>query len=216
MSHPFIRNHQYNLIKKQTEQLLQAINTVNDLKVIASVKDGASLRILEAFPGASEAETNRLSSIAALGTAAEFEQFLHGLEPYLTEFPPATEFRLKKLFPKNKKLKVPNLQAIDFRRITYLGWTDIATNKMFAVYPLNGQLAGIGGRFTALNKKSVCVICHRHEEVALFTAMTKKPANASPDYYKAIGNYVCTNSEICNKNVTDVSRLERFFLDVLG
>jgi hypothetical protein len=82
---------------------------------------------------------------------------------------------------------------------------------------LNGQLVGVEGKYSPTNKKSICFLCNRHEEVAFFSAITKsKPANASPDYYKAIGNYLCVNSDICNKNITDVTALEKFIYDVVG
>jgi hypothetical protein len=59
-------------------------------------------------------------------------------------------------------------------------------------------------------------VCNYHEEVALFTAVTKwNPASATPGYYRAIGNYLCVNSEACNKNITDVAVLEKFIEGVL-
>ncbi|MEF3305208.1 FusB/FusC family EF-G-binding protein [Paenibacillus sp. GYB003] len=217
MNQPFIRNHQYNWIKKQADLLLHACSTVSDPKVVESVRSNAHANVLQAFPHATEEQRKTLEAISELNTAPQFQQYLLGLEPYRTEFAHVTESQLKKLFPKNKKLKIPDLTATDFRQVTYLGWTDIATNKLFIVYELNGQLVGVEGKFTPANKKSVCFVCNRHEEVALFTAIAKtKPANASPDYYKAIGNYLCVNSEACNKNLTDVSALETYIQAVLG
>jgi hypothetical protein len=217
MNKPFIRNHQYNTIKKQADLLLHACNSVADPKVVESVRYSAQSKVIEAFPDASELMKQMLGSISTLNTAAEFQSYLRSLEPYLTEFEKVTEKQLQKLFPKNKKLKVPELDAIDFRYVTYVGWTDIATNKLFLVYWLNGQLVGVEGKYTPANKKGICFLCNRHEEVALFSAITRtRPANASPDYYKAIGNYMCVNSEVCNKNITDVSALEKFVHDVVG
>lgn len=217
MMKPFIRNHQYNLIKKQADLLQHACSTVSDPKVVEAVRYSAQSKIIEAFPDATEHQKQLLEQLSTLNTAGEFEQYLHSLTPYMTEFAQVTENQLKKLFPKNKKLKLPDLSAIDYRQVTYLGWVDIATNKLFLVYDLNGQLVGIEGRYTPAVKKSICFLCNRHEEVALFSAITKtKPANASPDYYKAIGNYLCMNSDSCNKNMTDVTVLERFVRDVVG
>lgn len=165
----------------------------------------------------SEQQEQLLLSIASLQTPEDVQLYLKELKPYVEEFGQVTDNQLKKLFPKVKKLKTPDLAAVDRRFITYLGWTDIATNKMFLVYQLDNRLAGIEGRFTPTHKKGVCFLCNRHEEVALFTAVTKfKPANASPDYYKAIGNYMCADSSACNRNITDVTVLEKFFREVLG
>lgn len=217
MNQPFIRNHQFNLIHKQAALLQQTVSTVSDPKVVESVRFSVQSRITEAFSGAEEHQRHVLEKISALSTPGEFQDYLRSLEPYMSEFAPVTEKQLKKLFPKVKKLKVPDLEAIDYRYVTYLGWTDIATNKLFIVYYLNGQLVGVEGKFTPANKKSTCFACNRYEEVALFSAVTKtKPANASPDYYKAVGNYLCVNSDTCNKNITDVTALEKFIQTVVG
>jgi hypothetical protein len=217
MFKPFIRNHQYNVIKKQADLLQHACRTVSDPKVVEAVRYSSQSKIIEAFPAATEHQKQLLEKISTLNTAGEFQHYLHSLEPYMTEFARVTENQLKKLFPKNKKLKLPDLAAIDYRQVTYLGWIDIATNKLFLVYDLNGQLVGVEGKYTPMNKKSICFLCNRHEEVVLFSAITKsKPANASPDYYKAIGNYMCMNSESCNKNMSEVAVLEKFVQDVVG
>jgi hypothetical protein len=213
---PFIRNHQYNEIKKQVKQLQRACETVTDPKVVESVRSSAHANIIEALTEPTEQQKQLLEPISALRTAGEFHHYLLSLEPYLAPFPQMTEKQLAKLYPKVKKLKSPDLSAIDYRYVTYLGWVDIAINKLFLVYSLNGNMVGIEGRFTPANK-GVCFVCNRMEEVALFTATTKwKPANASPDYYKAIGNYMCLNSDACNKNITDVAALEKFVQEVMG
>ncbi|RKN64448.1 FusB/FusC family EF-G-binding protein [Paenibacillus ginsengarvi] len=217
MNVPFIRNHQYNLIRKQARMLLNACNTVSDPKVVEAVRAGALSAIVEAFPQATEIQKQALECITELRNAEDYERYMFSLAPYMAEFEPVTEQQLRKLFPKTKKLKLPDLAAIDNRYVTYVGWTDIATNKLFIVYRLNGQLVGIEGRYTPLNKKGVCFLCNRHEEVAMVSAMTRKrPANASPDYYQSIGNYMCVGSETCNSNITDVASLEKFIQAVLG
>jgi len=217
MSTPFIRNHHYNGIKKQANLLQHTLHTVSDPKVVEAVKYSAVAKIIEAIPDATEQQKRELEKIVTLKTADEFQRYLLELEPYLAEFAPVTEKQLHKLFPKNKKMKVPDLSAVDYRYVTYLGWTDIATNKLFLVYFLNGQHVGIEGRFTPLNKKSGCFLCNRHGEVALFSAIVKsRPAHASPDYYKAVGNYLCLDSDACNKHITDVAALERFISAATG
>lgn len=217
MDKPFIRNHQYNLIKKQAGHLQRTCNTVSDPKVVESVRYGVQSNVLAAFPEATGHEKQLLEKIFTLRTPGDFQHYLQSLEPFLAGFAPVTDKQLKKLFPKNKKLKIPDLAAIDHRYVTYLGWTDIATNKMFLVYHVNGQLVGVEGRFTPANKKTTCFLCNSLAEVALFSAITKsKPANASTDYYKAIGNYLCVNSDVCNKHITDVTTLEAFIGDVVG
>ncbi|MCG7406937.1 FusB/FusC family EF-G-binding protein [Paenibacillus sp. ACRRX] len=215
MVNPFIRNHQYNHIKKQVELLRRACNTVSDTKVVESVRYSTHDKVTALFPDSAE-ERDLVGSFAEQSTVEQFQHYLRSLEPSLLAFEQVTEKQLQKLFPKNKKLKAPAMQAIDFRRITYIGWMDIATNKMFLAYHLDGKLVGVEGRFTRLNKKSTCFLCRRQEEVALFSAVTRsKPANATSDYYKAIGNYLCVDSRTCNSNITDVSALEKFIHQVV-
>lgn len=192
MCEPFIRNHQYNFIKNQAESVLNAIRTVGDPKILESVRFSAQTKVAELFSAVTDNRKTMLDSISDLKTTDDFQTYLQALEPYLIEFPQITEKQIRKLFPKNKKLKVPDLAQIDFRYVSCLSWTDISTNKMFIVYPAGGQFVGVEGRYTATNKKGYCFVCSRYEELALFSAISKKrPANASPDYYKSVGNYLC-------------------------
>jgi hypothetical protein len=217
MCEPFIRNHQFNFIKKQAGLLEHALRTNADPKVLESVRYSAESKISERFPDVTDNQKQMLETIFMLRTADDFQKHLKALEPYLMEFPPISAKQILKLFPKNKKLKLPDLLAIDYRYVTYLSWIDISTNKLFIVYQLNGQFVGIEGKYTPTNKKSFCFLCNRYEELALFTAISKKrPAHTTPDYYKAVGNYLCMNGHECNKNLTDVSPLEKFIDTVIG
>jgi hypothetical protein len=110
------------------------------------------------------------------------------------------------------------------RSVTYLGWTDPATNLFFLVYPRTSfgggsdtrHFAGIEGRFVAVNKKGVCAFCNRTGDMALFTAVSKARLSRLPDYYKAVGRYICMDSQECNARITDVEAIERFFDAVMG
>jgi Elongation factor G-binding protein, N-terminal/FBP C-terminal treble-clef zinc-finger len=215
MNTPFIRNHQYNLIKKQVGQLQHACNNGADPKVIEAVEFNALCKISDSFPELTDLQKHTLEKFVGLRKTEEFQQYFFSLEPYLEAFSQVTGKQIQKLFPKNKKLKTPNLNVIDHHKISYLGWVDIATQKLFIVYHLNGQTVGIQGRYTPASK-GVCFLCNGIGDVALFSAITKyKPANASPDYYKAIGNYMCVDSDECNKKITEVTVLEKFLHDVL-
>lgn len=217
MTTPFIRNHQYNLIKKQAHLLRHTCQSVTDPKIIDSVRYSAYTKIVESFSNVDEQQMQLLESITTYDKSEQFSQFLSSLEPHMIEQAPVTDKQLKKLFPKSKKLKIPNTAEIDYQHLTYLGWIDIGTNRMYLVMEQDGQLSGVEGKLTPANKKSVCFLCNRHTEVALFTAMTKsKPVNATPDYYKAIGNYMCMNSQICNQNITDTTALEMFIHSING
>lgn len=127
-------------------------------------------------------------------------------------FPALTEQQLKKLFPKNKKLKLPEL-ALD--RLSYVSWNDSRSNKKYILYMLEGQLVGIECTFSPSSKKNICSICHCQEEVTQFSTITKAKKINNPDYYKSIGNLICVDSVKCNKNIKDVTFLEDFLKESL-
>ncbi len=191
------------------------LRTVSDRKVIESIRDGAEYTITEQFP--EPAQHEKVKGISLLETAEQFEAYLRELEPYLLEFPLLSEKQIQKLFPKTKKLKAPDLQQMDRRYMSHLSWMDISTNKLFMVYPVEGKLVGIEGKYTPTNKKGYCFICNRQEEIALFSAMSKKrPEKSSSDYYRTVGNYLCADGHACNSNITDLSALEKFIESVIG
>jgi len=213
---PFIQNHQYNSIRKQVGQLQHACATISDPAVVRAIRHSTHSKLLDIFPGLTPDQKQLLEQFPVILLAEQFQPALLSLEPYMEPFPAVTERELHKLFPKVKKLKTPDLSSIDFRYMTYLSWLDIATNKMFLVYNWNGRLVGVEGTFTPANKKGVCFLCNHHEEVALFTAISKsRPAGASPDYYRAHGNYMCVSSGNCNKNLTDKSALDQFIQEII-
>lgn len=217
MNVPFIRNHHYNYIQKQANGVLSAYRTVSDPKILESVRMGAITSVTELFPDVADHRKTMLESISELKTAEDFHKFMHDLVPYVIEPPSVTEQQIRKLFPKNKKLKMPKLAEMDFRFMTYLSWIDIASNKKYIVYQLDGQWIGIEGRYTPTHKKSYCFVCNKFGEIALFSAIAqKRPVNVSPDYYKSVGNYICASGEPCNKNVSNVESLEQFIRTVVG
>ncbi|MCM3782443.1 FusB/FusC family EF-G-binding protein [Neobacillus mesonae] len=213
MNTPFIRNHQYNVIKKQAGFVQNTLRTVADQSVLDTVRYRSVFNIIEAFSDLTEHQQQILKKLSILETAYDFQGYLNGLVPYLEPYPLITMKQVQKLFPKNKKLKVPDLQSIDFRLLTYLSWVDIALNRLFIVYPLEGRFVGIEGRITPTNKKGYCLFCNRHQELAFFSVKTK-PANPSPDNIASIGHYVCMDNQKCNESITDTGSLEKFILSV--
>ncbi|MEF7439845.1 FusB/FusC family EF-G-binding protein [Paenibacillus lautus] len=211
MSTTFIRNHQFNVIKKQSEFLLKTLRTVADRRVLETVRFSSVANIMDTFPSLTEDQKRMLGEVSTFERAEDFERYLNDLEPYLEPFPTITPKQIQKLFPKNKKLKLPDLTSIDFRYVTYLGWVDIASNRLFIVYPFEGRFIGIEGRITPTNKKGYCLFCNRHQELALFSVKTK-PSGASADNLSAISHYVCLESQGCNHSITDTTALEKFIL----
>lgn len=210
---PFIRNHQYNVIKKQAKFILQTLRTVADRRVLETVRYRAVMNIVEVFPSLTENQKKILEQISTFELEHEFQTYLIELELYLDAYPSITEKQIQKLFPKNKKLKIPDLRDLDFRYMTYLRWVDVASNKLFIIYPYDGQFIGVEGRITPTHKKGFCLFCNQHHELAYFSVKTKT-VNGSPDNYSMIGHYVCMESHDCNQSITDTGALEKFVLSL--
>lgn len=215
MTEKFIKNEQLNFIKKQVALIKDSKQKNVPQNVLASVIDLANAKILDLFPNAT-IEQQEMLDLSRLITDNEYEQYIRRLSDFLLSFPQLTEQQLKKMFPKQKKLKLPDLANIDHSQLTYLSWNDLRANKKFIVYELDGKLVGIECEFTPTSKKNLCSFCNCFGEVAYFSTVTKAKKPKNPDYYKAIGNLICADSSECNKKITNVEYLTTFFKDSLG
>ncbi|NRG31249.1 FusB/FusC family EF-G-binding protein [Niallia circulans] len=215
MTEAFIKNEQLNFIKKQISNIKDSMNKSLPKTVLAAVMELAEAKIFELFPQATS-DQQELLDISKWKTKDEYEQYIERLAKYVLPFPKITEQQLKKLFPKQKKLRLPDFTTIDLHQLTYLSWTDGKSNRKFVIYELDGKLVGVEGKMTPTNKKNICSFCNSFGEVAYFSTITKdkKPKNA--DYYKAIGNLICTDSSECNKNMDNTAYLQEFLLTAEG
>ncbi|KGM46273.1 elongation factor G-binding protein [Neobacillus niacini] len=215
MTEKFIKNEQLNFIKKQIAFIKDSTKKNIPQNVLASVIELANAKILEHFPNVS-LEQQEMLNLSNLKTDKEYEQYIQHLSGYLLPFPTITEQQLKKMFPKHKKLKLPDLSTIDHSQLTYLSWNDLRSNKKFIVYELEGEMVGIECEFAPTSKKNLCSFCNSFGEVAYFSTVTKAKKSNNPDYYKAIGNLICADSCECNKKITNVDYLASFLEDSLG
>lgn len=214
MTERFIKNEHFNFISKQVAWIKDSMRQHLPPGVLASVYDLSNERILNCIPYITDEQRNILD-FSKLKTVEAYEQALEQLTDYLSPFPTITEQQLKKLFPKSKKLKLPDLSAVDLNRLTYLSWNDSRSNKKYILYELEDQLVGIECTFSPSTTKNICSICHGYEEVTHFSTVTKAKKQNNPDYYKSIGNLICVDSSRCNKNITDVSYLNEFLKESL-
>lgn len=212
MTEKFIKNEQFNFIKKQIAFIKDSMKKNIPQNVLASVIDLANAKILDLFPNAS-LEQQEMLNLSSLKTDKEYEQYIEHLSDYLLPFPTITEQQLKKMFPKHKKLKLPDLSMIDHSQLTYLSWNDLRSNKKFIVYELDGEMVGIECEFAPTSKKNLCSFCNSFGEVAYFSTVTKAKKSNNPDYYKAIGNLICAESSECNKKTTNVDYITTFLND---
>ncbi|MBW7457850.1 FusB/FusC family EF-G-binding protein [Paenibacillus sepulcri] len=214
MQKPFIRNHQFNVINNEAAYLGRTIRTSSDASVIEAVKYNVETKILAAFPELTDTQKELLLFIIKLRTEQEFQDYLDALAAYRISFPEVTEQLVRELFPKNKKVRQPDPSLQHDYSYTYFGWPDIGTSRMYLIYEHQGEMIGVEGKYSLNCRKDLCCICKGFGEVALVTAISRKKVSGSPEYYKAIGNYMCFKSHECNSRITDPSGLERFIRDV--
>ncbi|MCM3768463.1 FusB/FusC family EF-G-binding protein [Neobacillus niacini] len=215
MTEQFIKNEQLNFIKKQIDFIKDNINKNVPQNVLTATIELANAKILDLFPGAT-LEQQEMLKISKLKNDKEYDPYIQNLMNYLLPFPKITEQQLRKMFPKQKKLKLPDLSNMNQNQLTYLSWNDLRSNKKFIVYDLEGKMVGIECEFTPTSKKNFCSFCHSFSEVAYVSTVTKTKKLKNPDYYRSIANLICADSSECNKKISDVDYLTTFLKDSLG
>ncbi|HWO94980.1 MAG TPA: FusB/FusC family EF-G-binding protein, partial [Bacillus sp. (in: firmicutes)] len=189
---PFIRSDQYNFIKAQTQSLINGHSTVNDMDVLNALKSMAEEKVANLFEDINEEQKQLMAPILEIEDKAHAEEFLEQLKPYVIPFKEVTEQTLKKLFPKAKKLKLPLLENIDLKEISYLSWYDKGSNKKYIVVGHENKLIGLHGTFENSNQKGICAICNAYEEVGMFLSETKGSEKGT---FIKRGNYICQDSQ---------------------
>ncbi|WP_078408903.1 FusB/FusC family EF-G-binding protein [Priestia abyssalis] len=208
---PFIRSDQYNFIKVQTQTLINGHSTVNDIDVINALKSMAIEKVSNLFGDLNDEKKQLIDPILEIKDKTQAEEFLAQLKPYVIPFKEVTEQTLKKLFPKAKKLKVPSLENMDLKEISYLGWYDKGSNKKYIVAGHQNKLIGLHGTFENSNQKGICAICNAYEEVGMFLSESK---GADKGTFIKRGNYICQDSQKCNHNLTTLDKMNDFIVQI--
>lgn len=180
---------------------------VNDTGVLNAVEGLAEERAKERLTELPDEVRKLFAKIGEVVDNDSFDRFREQLLPFVIPFPEPKEQQLKKMFPKVKKLNPPNLSSIEWRDLTYLGWNDSGSNRKYLVWEESGKLQGIFGQFKPLGKKGVCAICNGLDEVGLFLSETR---HSGGETYTKRGNYICVDSEACNRRLDDPERLGQF------
>ncbi|MBC1354835.1 FusB/FusC family EF-G-binding protein [Listeria welshimeri] len=204
----FIEPYQYNFIKYQLANVSRAYRSANDTSTLKALKSLTEEKINELFPAnVLEDHKELFSELHTITSTKEAEPFLEDLKAYVIPFVSPSDVKLKKIFVKTKKLKIPTWSKLDLRDYTFYGWNDIAQQRKYIVTYEDGNLVGVQGTISNEIQKGVCTICHTHSKVSLFMAKTR---SASDGIYTTNGNYICHDSDVCNQQIKDRETLDEF------
>lgn len=212
----FIKKHEYNYIKKCMEDLNNAYKGTSDTNIIEATKSYICDKILNIFPNLSE-EEKELLDITKINDPLYIDSYLSSLKEYVYGMPIPTTNQLSKLFKKEKKLKLPNLDKETSKKV-YLGWFEESTRKLFVAYNMNDKLVGMTCTLTShsSNNTHMCALCNRmakEDEIAFVSAICKTNYTGE-GAYKSIGFDVCIDSKKCNERITSTKKLEEILKEV--
>lgn len=212
--HAFIKKQEFNYIRKCLFDLNNAFRNCVDSNIVETTKLITQDKILNFFNNLSD-EEKEILDISKINEPLQIDSYLKDLDKYVYGMSNVTKNELTKVFKKEKKLKLPNLDIED-SKLVYLGWIDEATNKLLIVYNVDGKLLGMACRLTLNSPKgaNVCTLCNHigSENEVAFVSPICKPR--SEDDYKSLGFHICLNSAECNERITSTENLENLLKTV--
>lgn len=203
----FMSTVQYQIVKKQAKKIFNAHTSSKDPNVIQAVQGLAQEEINSQLTFADIEQQLILQPMFELKTKEQMEHFFNDIKVYVKPFERPTDSEIKKLFPKDKKLKLPKFENIDWKEITYLSWFDSGTNRKYIVYREEGVLKGVRGVYSTSEKMGICSVCNRHSKVGML--MVSKSGTTLGTYTKR-GNYICEDSASCNEALTEIEKFYEF------
>lgn len=203
---PFLTVANFHLIEQQIDKILNAYATTKDKGVILAVKGLVETELTTQLPNL-QAQTDFIEQLLTISDRAQADKYLENIQAYVIPFKKVTESNLSNLFKKEKRLKLPKLHHIDFYRTVYLTWDDLGNHRKYIVLEQEGKLKGFKGTFDTNILKGVCNICRHHSDVSLFTTSVK---GKTPGTFTKYSNYICTDSQRCNQNITSSQSVLNF------
>ncbi|WP_105615064.1 FusB/FusC family EF-G-binding protein [Vallitalea okinawensis] len=212
----FIKKHEYNYIKQCLTDLNNTLRGCVDINIIDATNAYLQDKILNLFSDLSW-EQKELLDISTIKEQLQIDNYLANLDEYVYGMPNITAAEVKRLFKKEKKIRIPNINTQGTKSV-YLGWIDEAIRKLFVVYNMNGKLIGMACRMPkhSSNNIHICILCYHtgsSSEVA-FVSHICKSANSKKGTYRSIGFDICLDSTKCNQRISAVDKLEEILKDV--
>lgn len=203
---PFISPSQYHFIRFQVKKLVNGYANSHDNDVRKALKSIVSENVQHEWPHLTAEQNELMEPITEIEDKEKADIFLAQIKSYVIPFN-VTDKQIIKLFPKVKKLKVPSFEEVDMRDISYLSWIDKGTLEKYIVTRRDDKLIGIKGSFTRSNQKGICSLCNQYGDLGMFLAEKKGRIQGS---MMKRGNYICSDSQICNENLMSLDKLYTF------
>ncbi|GKX68508.1 FusB/FusC family EF-G-binding protein [Inconstantimicrobium mannanitabidum] len=212
----FIKQHEYNYIKKCLNDLNNTFKGCVDTDIIEANKAYIQEKMWATFSNLSEEESTLLD-INEIDNSARIDKYLAELKQYVYGMPKITNAQISRLFKKEKKLKLPAADAQEANNV-YLGWVDESINKLFVAYSMDDKLIGMACRIRnyGTNNTHICALCKhigKEDEVA-FVSPVCKTSNMGEGAYKSLGFDICLDSKKCNERMVSVEKLEDILKNV--
>lgn len=209
----FISNLEFNRISRLMKDLQRTLKFSADQVITAAAKDMANDEIKSLFSDESEDHIWQVD-ISMVEKAEDVDQYLSKAEAYVYSMKPVSESQIKKLFRKEKRLKLP--ATLEFDHKTYYGWFDQGKRKLYIVHWLEDRLLGMicNVKETEVSNSRMCSLCgHMNDSNEVVTVSAKCKAS-DQDGYHAIGFNVCKDSDDCNGRITSIQALEKLMRKV--
>lgn len=199
MTETFLSVGQFHKIKQMLQKFMNAKKTTNDKDTLLAVQSIIEDDLKDEMQNIESVQAI-IDELFHVNDAATAELFLAQLKTYVIPFPKPNATDLKKLFKKDKKLKLPEIELYDFQETMYFSWEDHGSNKQYIVTHNGSEFHAMSGVVDNKQIKGVCTFCRKHSNTRLFT--TKK--KGSGDLYVKNSQYICVDSTECNGNLTSI------------
>lgn len=203
-----LKPYEYWYCKQQISELISAYHSVNDKQTIATLQTLIHGKTEEFFSRTSLLEVYWERFLDVTITREKFNTLFEEMKRFVIPMDAPSTKQIEKSFRKVKKMQYPELASLDFRELNYLGWNDRGTNRKYLIRKKAGRFIGVYGSFSTDAQKGHCAICNQISTVAFFLATTKSAGDGT---YTKKGNYICTDSDQCNRQMTQLDSFERFW-----
>lgn len=202
-----IQPYQYMNLCQVAMHQINIYQTVNDASTVQTTQVMTANKVKELVPEPLAEELLKVI-LDRYTTRAKMEKVLTAFKENVEPFKEPSGKQVEKAFRKVKKLHLPDFQQMDLKEHTFLGWNDPGTQRKYLLYYDDHQkLQGLYGTMSPNVLKNICAICHKESAVAMFLATTKTGGDGT---YTKKGNYICTDSEKCNRQLYSREEFDEF------